>query len=202
MHIQTFFAAEECKEKRDDSKEGPFCLICQAEGEQTGTSALQEERQPAGSVILQGSKETRCCWRGLHGTRGSQDLKNIAVGCPSCLVVNHLGSLLGDDGKPPDGKVCALDTLISLYMYDCGLARALQRTPPELPPCFELEAGGLAPQQPRVRSGTTRSSLLGHQPNSGHNNESLSKGNEQCKAAAGLFPGKARLLHLSSTIRQ
>lgn len=72
--------------------------------------------------------------------------------CPSCLVVSHLASLLRDDRKPPDGKVHVLDTLISFHICDYGLAQALQRTIFELPPCFELQARGLDPQQHRERS--------------------------------------------------
>lgn len=88
-------------------------------------------------MILEGYKETRCCWRGYHGTRGSQALKKVAVMvCPSCLVVNHLADLLGDDRKPTDGKVHALYTLISFHICDYGLVQALQRTTFELPPCF------------------------------------------------------------------
>ena len=90
--------------------------------------------------------------------RGSQVLKKIAVMvCPSCLANNHLASLLGDDRKPPDGKVHALDTLISFHICDYGLAQALQRTTFELPPHFELQAGGFDPQQHRERSWMTRS---------------------------------------------
>lgn len=95
------------------------------------------------------------------GTRGSQALNKIIVTlCPSCLVVNHLASLLGDDRKPPDGKVHALDTLTSFQICNYGLAQALQRTTLEFLRCF-----GLDPQQHSGWSWMTRSYLLGHQPN-------------------------------------
>jgi len=97
-------------------------------------------------MILEGYEEMRWCWRGYHGTRGSQALKKISVMiCPSCLVVNHLANLLGDDRKPPGGNIHALDTLISFHICDYGLAQTSQRTTCELPPHFEIQAGGLNP---------------------------------------------------------
>lgn len=148
-------------------------------------------------MILEGYKELCCCWRGYRGTRGSQALKNIAVMvCPSCLVVNHLTGLLGDDRKPPDGKVHVLDTLISFHICDYSLAQALQRTTFELPPPFE------PPWQYREWSWMTRSYLLGHQPNFGIcmkqwiTIKGISTVQSSCRALLGKSEGLAFVLHL------